>query len=161
MKQSAAILLLLFLGPSFARNVSSTDLRQLTSETNFGTLRQMFLGQEIIVLGSVLDLGRRSVLSEWAPAGRKGTGQYIALASDELAASYYGKAAKVVALQLHGLCRRPFQLNASGEPIPDDEVVNPYFDMIVQFDDRTLALWTGYPLTICKNVQLTRKRTKG
>lgn len=162
MTLSPVIFLLLFFPPGFAENVPSNDLhQQLTSETNLATVRQLLIRQEVIVLGSVSDLAKRSVLSERALAGRKGTGQYMALTPDRLPAKYCGKRAKVIALQLHGLYRRPFQLNSSEKVIPDDEVVNPCVDLIVQFDDGTLALCSGYPITINNNIQLTGKGTQG
>jgi len=49
---------------------------------------------------------------------------------------------------------RELRPNALGEIVAEDDIVNPYFDIVVQFDDGTLAICTGYPNTISTNIEL-------
>jgi hypothetical protein len=66
---------------------------------------------------------------------------------DHLPSTYKGKSATVVAVQLNELKRRDLRPNAFGEIVAEDDIVNPYFDIVVQFDDGTLAMFTSYPLS--------------
>jgi len=148
----ATIVLLVCSFPGLAQGQNSNDSRgQLTSDTTFGTVRHLLLGRRVIVTGTVVDF-RGSVLVQWKAAGRKGTGRYMATALDTLSARYKGTSAKVVAVQLHGLERRVFSPNILGKVVSDDDIVNPYCDVVVQFDDGTLAIWAGYPLSIHNNI---------
>ena len=64
-----------------------------------------------------------------------------------LPSTYKGKSATVVAVQLNELKRRELRPNALGEIVAEDDIVNPYFDIVVQFDDGTLAMYTNYPIS--------------
>jgi hypothetical protein len=74
-----------------------------------------------------------------------------------LPASYSGKEAKVIAVQLHRSDESRPSTNALGDSISDDDRINPYFDLVVQFDDGTVAMTTQYPSTLAagSEVELT------
>jgi hypothetical protein len=66
----------------------------------------------------------------------------------KLPLSYRGQSAKVVAVQLNEVHRTPQTTNALGERLSDDDALNPYFDLVVRFDDGTLAMTTTYPVSL-------------
>lgn len=130
----------------------------------------MFLHQDVIVNGTVEDLGSSSQLLEWRIAAKaaaplqttNAAGQkvfhparyFVPHAMDGLPLRYSGKKANVIGVQLHhalapGAAQTPGTTdNALGEAISDDGDVNPCFDIVVQFDNGTTALTTQYPATL-------------
>jgi hypothetical protein len=136
-------------------------------------VRGLFLDQDIIVGGTVQDLGQSSQLLEWRiadlpqakiqtadPGAQKVPSQarfIVPQALDALPASYSGKTAKVVAIQLHNPEASVAGKNALGEAVTDDVTVNPCFDLVARFDDGTIALTTQYPATLATSnlVELT------
>jgi hypothetical protein len=52
-----------------------------------------------------------------------------------------------VAVQLNELKRQELRPNALGEIVAEENIVNPYFDIVVQFDDGNLAMYTSYPIS--------------
>lgn len=136
--------------------------KQLQSDVTLGTVRRIFLNQTVIVGGPVSGRG----LLDWNIAWREGCGAqchpatdgsdgylYLARYYDKLPASYKGKIAIVLAVRLHG---QEQKTNALGEIISQDATVNPYFDLVVGFDDGVLAITTAYPdtLTVAGTVEL-------
>lgn len=134
-------------GRQSASTLGSQDWRkQLKSDSTLGVVRRLLLDQRVIVGGAVVNL-RGSVLLEWGLAHKDSTDRYQAFVSDHLPSTYRGKSATVIAVQLNELKRRELRPNAFGEIIAEDDIVNPYFDIVVQFDDGTLAMHTSYPLS--------------
>ncbi|HUB51365.1 MAG TPA: hypothetical protein VL986_04415 [Terracidiphilus sp.] len=133
---------------------------QLDSDlATLGQVRGFFLGQDIIVGGTVQDLGKSSELLEWriaaADAGSSNSRnsprqpRYIVPhALDALPERYSGKTARVIAVQLHSPAAAGAAKNALGEAVTDDVTVNPCFDLVARFDDGTIALTTQYPATL-------------
>jgi hypothetical protein len=140
--------------PGLAQSQDSNDWRkQLSSDASLGTVRRLFLNQKVIVTGAVVTL-RGSVLLEWEVA-HKGSGERYTIGTlDNLSSAYKGKSASVLSVQVNELKLRELRPNALGEIVAEDDIVNPYFDIVVQFDDGTLAICTGYPNTISTNIEL-------
>src|SRR5450759_842553 len=69
-------------------------------------------------------------------------------------ATYKGTTATVVAVQLNELTLRDLRPNALGEIVAEDDIVKPYFDIVVQLDDGSLAMCTGFPSTISNDIEL-------
>ena len=67
---------------------------------------------------------------------------------DGLSADYSGKTATVIAVQLHQSDTSRQRTNAMGDVISDDQMINPYFDLVVKFDDGIIAMTTQFPETI-------------
>ncbi len=120
--------------------------KELKSDTTLGTVRRLFMNQKVIVGGAVVNL-HGSVLLEWTTAHKDTADRYQVSISDHLPSTYKRKSATVVAVQLNELKRRELKPNAFGEIVAEDDVVNPYFDIVVQFDDGTLAMFTSYPIS--------------
>ncbi len=120
--------------------------KQLNSDTTLGTVRRLFLNQKVIVGGVVVSRGESQHLLEWELAHKDSTGRYQESISDHLPSTYKGKSATVVAVQLNELKRRELRPNALGETVAEDDIVSPYFDIVVQFDDGTLAIHSSYPI---------------
>jgi hypothetical protein len=135
-----------------------------SSKTTLGQVRFVFLYQDVIVGGTVEDLGRSSQLLEWRIAaqtpssipavnqdGQKSAHQaryFVPHAMDGLPLRYSGKKANVIAIQLHNSVAPGTRDNAMGEVVSDDSTVNPCFDLVVKFDDGTTAMTTQYPQTL-------------
>ncbi len=87
---------------------------------------------------------------------RKGRNErYVASSMvDDLPAAYKGQTATVVAVQLNDIGRVDIRPNALGEIVSDNDSINPYFDIIVRFDNGKLAMCTAYPNTLSSLVDL-------
>jgi hypothetical protein len=128
--------------------------KQLNSDTTLGTVRRLFLNQKVIVGGPVRSSG--GSLLEWELAHKDSTGRYQKSIGDQLPSTYKGKSATVAAVQLNELKRRELRPNALGETVAEDDIVSPYFDIVVQFDDGTLAMYSSYPIIVATgdNIEL-------
>ena len=129
-----------------------------------GQVRSLFLRQDVIVTGTVEDLGQSSQLLEWRIAAKtaasiqaaNAVGQkipqparyFVPHAMDGIPVRYSGKKANVIAVQLHHAQTIGATDNAMGESVTDDTTINPCFDLVVQFDDGTTAMTTQYPTTL-------------
>jgi hypothetical protein len=135
-----------------------------SSKATLGQVRLVFLYQDVIVGGTVEDLGRSSQLLEWRIAaetsasipaanadGQKSSHQaryFVPHAMDGLPLRYSGKKANVTAIQLHNPAAPGARDNALGEIVSDDNTINPCFDLVVKFDDGITAMTTQYPQTL-------------
>lgn len=63
----------------------------------------------------------------------------------------------MIAVQLDELKLKP-QNNAFGEPINEDNISNPYTDVVAQFDDGQLAMTTNYPTSLEEALELSSKQ---
>jgi hypothetical protein len=135
-----------------------------SGKITLGQVRFVFLHQDVIVSGTVEDLGRSSQLLEWRIAAKTAASiqaansddqkgphpprYFVPHAMDGLPLRYSGKKANVIVVQLHHALAPGATDNALGETISDDSTVNPCFDIVVQFDDGITALTTQYPATL-------------
>jgi len=148
--------------PVFAQNHDSPDWqKELKSSTTLGTVRRLFLNHKVIVAGPVLDYDQVQAatgktgrfLLEWHIPVKGSDGRY-AFSGDLLSASYQGATATCVAVQLDEDMRRELKPNALGETVAENEITDPYFDLVVRFDDGTLAMLASYPTTLMSTVEL-------
>jgi hypothetical protein len=135
-----------------------------STKATLGQVRFVFLYQDVIVGGTVEDLGQSSQLLEWRiaaqtpatnpaanPDAQKSPYQaryYVPHAMDGLPVRYSGKKANVIAIQLHNPVAPGARDNALGEIVSDDSTINPCFDLVVKFDNGTTAMTTQYPQSI-------------
>lgn len=157
--------------PGTAQNRKPDDWRkQVKSGATLGQIRGALLKQRVIVAGPVVDLHGSVQLPQWSyaheeigdryGAGRSALGAQSSLveravnALDNLPASYKGKAATVIEVQLNYLKLRDLRQNALGETISDLDLVNPYFDVVVRFDDAALGMTTAYPSAIGSSLEI-------
>jgi hypothetical protein len=132
--------------------VVSTAVGGQNSET-LGSVKQKYLDQKVVLIGYVADnLARQPVLVEWQ-LGAEVAGRYAPDMETYLPATYKGRTATVVAIQLNNL-EKQGKVNALGESIGPDNTVDPYFDFVVRFQDGQVAMTTGYPNTISLEVRL-------
>ena len=118
------------------------------SET-LGAVKQKYLNKEVILIGPEL--------SGWYD-GSESSERYHADLETPLAASYKGKVAVVVAIQLHDEPSYRDRTNALGEPVNLDNTVHPYLDLVVKFNDGQVAMGTAYPLTIPGEVRFASEQ---
>ena len=123
-----------------------------------GSVKQKYLNQTVVLIGYVTDkLATQPVLMEWHPArlppmSQALDGRYDYDISTYLPATYKGKSATVIAIQLNKSGKQG-TVNALGELVSADDAVDPYFDFVVKFDDGQVALVTAYPSTISDDVK--------
>ena len=108
------------------------------------SVRSIFLGQTVVIGGA---LYHDRMLLDWIVAHAVGF-WFKADDYQKLPMSYRGQTAKVLAVQLNEVHRTPQKTNALGEPLSDDDALNPYFDLVVRFDDGTLAMTTTYAVSL-------------
>lgn len=150
MKSIAAILFsVLTLAPAVARGQQAETL---------SSVKQKYLNQRVVITGyetQAFSGKKQPVLMEWHPAKEHGDGFRYDITGN-IPVSYKGQTATVVAISLNtGPGAKPVQrVNALGEAVSPDQTLNPYFDLIVKFDDGKFALTTGYPNTITLQLQL-------
>lgn len=149
---SALLSLLSFSGLALPQD--SPNLRkQLTSGATFGTVRRIFSNQKVVIRGRVVNLSG-SVLIDWHIVRKNDDGRYEGSVLDNLPSTYQGKTATVLALQIKETKQRELRPNALGEIVSSDDTVDPYFDLVVGFDDGAVAMCSAYPITISDNVAL-------
>lgn len=135
-----------------------------SGKITLGQVRFVFLHQDVMIGGTVEDLGRSSQLLEWRIAAQTAASiqaanaegrnishparYFVPHAMDGLPLRYSGKKGNVIAVQLHHTLAPGTTDNAMGESVSDDGTVNPCFDLIVKFDDGTTVLTTQYPATL-------------
>jgi len=154
MRLAVPVVLSLLLLPAYADNQSPKGWReQLESGATFATVRRLFLNQKVVVGGPVVTL-RGNVLLLWTVAKAAGDGWYLSEILENLPASYKGRTATVIAVQLNESKRRELRPNALGEIVTDSDIVDPYFDLVVRFDDGNLGMTTAYPITLSSAVEL-------
>jgi hypothetical protein len=116
-------------------------------------VKQKYLNQKVVVIGYVAaNLAPDPVLMEWRPASESGD-RYRQDIMAYLPATYKGKTATVIAIQLDEP-EAQGKVNALGEPITSDDAANPYFDLIVRFEDGQVAMTTAFPNSISLDVRL-------
>jgi len=107
----------------------------------FGPLKKMYLNQKVVVSGSTFPRG----MLDWNLARPKGD-YYEPDLMNHLPAAYKGRQALVIAVQMNALHRAEYsKQNALGEQTSPDDVVDPYVDVVVRFEDGTVAMKTAYP----------------
>jgi hypothetical protein len=135
-----------------------------STKITLGQVRFIFLYQEVLIGGTVEDLGKSSQLLEWriaaqtpdtissANSGDQKTPRparyFVPHAMDGLPLRYSGKKATVIAVQLHNSAAPEARDNALGQGVTDDSTINPCFDLVVKFDDGTTAITTQYPTSL-------------
>ncbi len=107
-------------------------------------VRAKYLGKQVVVTGPLFN--EQSML-EWHSARLAGarfveSGDSLSL----LLSSYRGQTGVVVTVQLNRL-KVQTKVNALGEFVNDDDTVDPYFDLIVKFQDGSYGMLTTYPTT--------------
>lgn len=122
------------------------------SET-LGAVKQKYLNKEVVLIGPLMDAETPlPVFLGWC-VGSESSGRYHAHLETDLPASYKGRIAVVVAIQLHDEPSHRDRTNALGEPVNLDNTANPYLDLVVKFDDGQVAMGTAYPSTISEEVR--------
>ena len=125
------------------------DLKK--QSTTLRSIRHTLLNQTVVIGGPLVTDGQ--TLLSWSLASLAGNVYKATEAHSNLPYTYRGRTAKVVAVQLNEskakldvLLRGPAQrTNALGEAVLDEDKLDPYFDLVVQFDDGILALTSTFP----------------
>jgi hypothetical protein len=106
----------------------------------FRDVRKQYENTSVLVLGDPSGIRVLGHMNDWSLAGEK-KGRYVAQAK-YLEFKYLGQTAKVIAVQLeHNMIQEAHRLGPS-----DDDVLDPYFSLVVRFDDGTTAMSTTYPI---------------
>jgi hypothetical protein len=119
-----------------------------------GAFRRQFLNQKILI-NDVAFEGRYCL--EWTMAEAKSDGTFVEVEgiNNHLPFSYRGETATVVAIQLAPSFLQKTRVgdtNAFGEPAAEDEIADPYMDVIAKLDNGTVAMVRGYPITLVPQV---------
>src|SRR5260370_6615924 len=108
---------------------------QALAGTTFAEVKKTYLGKKVVMIGPQV----------WHTAEQQGD-RFVESEFPFLPVSYRGQTATVVTVQLNGP-RRERKMNPLGEAINEDSVVDPYFDLVVRFDDGRYGIHTAYPAT--------------
>jgi hypothetical protein len=138
------------LAQSQAKRQSSVVLlppqeKKPSRELTFGEARSMLVGKKVSIMGTILSKG---YLNDWYPVVEQ-NGEYERFTTgnyNHLPDSYLGKEAEVVTVQLTSLEKKRSGaggVNALGETISADSLVNPHCDVIVRFSDGLMAIHTS------------------
>jgi hypothetical protein len=135
--------------------MKSTDVSAPESET-LGAVKHKYLNQKVVLVGHVADhLRPHPVLTEWFLTAEV-AGHYWAYTDAYLPATYKAQTATVIAILMHNP-EAERKVDASSIENPDN-IVNPYFDFVVRFDDRRVAMTTAFPSTISLEVELASEQ---
>jgi hypothetical protein len=131
----------------------NNDWREKLSnrEATLADVRQILLNKKVVILGAIAG----NTMLEWTFQNQTDNQAAYYGRHANIPASYKGKVAEVVSVELAERERdRPSSTNALGEPVSDGSVVNPYFQVVVRFDNGILAATAAFPNTISGNLDL-------
>jgi hypothetical protein len=149
-----ASVIIQFIVVFYALVAVSTFVAAQQTET-LRSVKQRYLNQRVVLIGNVTDkLASQPVLMQWN-LGIESAGRYNTDWESFLPATYKGKTATVIAIQLNNLLEKQGKVNALGEQINADDAVDPYFDIVVRFDDGQIAMNTAYSSTLSDEVRLS------
>lgn len=115
-------------------------------------IRQRYLNQQVLLSAEGPQYGEYFL--DWKLVSVK-DGRYTVNLLKHLPLTYKGKPARVIVVQMNALqAERGSGVNAMGEKISEDDIPNPYVDIIVQFEDGTTAILTTYPNHLAENLPL-------
>jgi hypothetical protein len=114
------------------------------------SFKQAFLNQDVIVNDVPYN---ENYCLEWVIARQLPDGNYEALdiLTGHKAIGYRGQTATVIAVQLAKSFLQTARVggtNAFGESVGEDDIDNPYMEIVVRFEDHTLAMVSGFPITL-------------
>jgi hypothetical protein len=108
------------------------------------SIRQAYLNQNVVLSGPVSVLSGKRVLLYWTYA-KESHGRYDADGfQNHLPEDFHGKIGRVIAIQMNKLHTTSGGTNALGETVPEDDLADPYFDLVAQLDDGKLGMVTTY-----------------
>jgi hypothetical protein len=119
-----------------------------------GAFRRQFLNQQILINDVAYE---EKYCLEWTIAEPKSDGTFVEAKGiyNHLPFSYRGGTATVVAIQLAPTFLQKTRVgdtNAFGEPAAEDEIADPYMDVIAKLENGTVAMVRGYPITLVPQV---------
>jgi len=126
-----------------------------------GSFKRQFLSQDVIVNDVPF---HESYCLNWHTAGQMPDGTYQRTDDimNYLAIGYRGQTGTVVAVQLAKSPRQHTGVggtNAFGESVGEDDIDNPYMEIVVKFKDGTLGMTTGFIGTLVPDeIELASKR---
>jgi hypothetical protein len=121
-----------------------------------GAFKRQFLNQDVIVNDVPF---QESYCLDWHTARQMPDGTYQKTDDimNYLAIGYRGQTGKVLAVQLAEPARVG-GTNAFGESVGEDDIDNPYMEIVVKFKDGTLGMTTGFTITLPRLMELAGKR---
>ena len=144
--------------PAQSSPVSDTEAPKEAPKT-LGSFKRQFLNQDVIVNDVPY---HESYCLEWLTARQMPDGTYQPTddVMNHLGISYRGQTATVVAVQLSSLQHTPVGgTNAFGESVSQDDIADPYMEIVVRFKDGILGIATGYVGTLVPDsMELASKR---
>jgi hypothetical protein len=129
--------------PTASRNNAAPDggTRSAWKAPLFRDVRQKYENTTVLVLANPSSMRILGHLTEWQLAKEK-KGRYVGT-EKYLDFKYVGQTAKVIAVQLeHNSIEEAHRLGPS-----EDDTLDPYFSLVVRFDDGTTAMATTFPIS--------------
>jgi hypothetical protein len=141
--------------PAQSRPVAPKD-----APKTLGSFKRQFLNQDVIVNDVPFE---ESYCLQWTTARQvpDGTYQKTDEIMNHLAIGYRGQTGTVVAIQLAKSILQHTNVggtNAFGESVSEDEIDNPYMEVVVKFKDGMLGMTAGYIVTLPELMELASKR---
>lgn len=126
------------------------------SET-LGEVRHKYLNRKVVFIGHVADhLRSYPVLTEWFLAAEV-AGHYWAYTEAYLPATYKAQTATVIAIRMHSP-EEGRRVEPSANSASSNNVVNPYLDFVVKFNDGRIAMTAAFPSTISLELELASEQ---
>ena len=126
-----------------------------TSETakkanTLGEFKRQFLNKQVVVNDVPFD--ERYCL-EWTVAQQKSDGTFAEAEGiyNHLPIRYKGQTGMVIAIQLAPSFLQKTRVgstNAFGETVAEDDIADPYMEIVVKFGDGTVGIVRGFPITL-------------
>jgi hypothetical protein len=127
--------------PSSSKAAPDGGTRSAWKAPLFRDVRKKYENTSVMVLANPSSLRILGHMTEWQLAKEK-KGRYVGT-DKYLDFKYVGQTAKVVAVQLeHNSIEEAHRLGPS-----EDDTLDPYFSLIVRFDDGTTAMATTFPIS--------------
>ena len=133
---------------------------QTSQPQTFGSFKRALLNKSVVI--NDVPFRQRYCLS-WVSARQNPDGTYSEAdgISNHLAITYKGQTATVIAIQLAPSFLQKEQTgstNAFGEVVGEEDIRDPYLEVVVKFGDGALGFVRGFPETLMLNMDLAASR---
>jgi hypothetical protein len=115
-------------------------------------IQQKYLNKKVVIDGKIQNAGEGPQLLSWKIVKSNKKSKY---GTTWLDASYKGKTATVISVTANGGSGK---VNALGEVLSPDQIIDPYCDILIAFDDGTEALLSAFPSSISFDIKLADER---
>ena len=132
--------------------VGTSGSSDRSREKTLKEIKDELLGKEVVLLGSKI----YNTLSGWVFVRQNASGGFE-MASPGIPYNMKGTRGVVVFIAQKKVGRKSVDVDAFGEKIKEEEIVNPYFDLVVKLPDGRLVMSTTFYTSLMSHMELASR----